>query len=110
MIIHAFMSFSEHAEREKKKKKIKNFQKTIDNTKKVCYNYYRKKGKGITKMTIQRRTREEMLTEVIRMFGFEDERTIDFAAKCEEWEANNFNDDRLEGIIAKHKTMMWWDE
>ena len=36
-------------------------------------------------MTIQRRTREEMLTEVIRMFGFEDERTIDFAAKCEEW-------------------------
>ena len=61
-------------------------------------------------MTIQRRTREEMLTEVIRMFGFEDKRTIDFATKCEEWEANNFNDDRLEGIIAKHKTMMWWDE
>lgn len=44
------------------------------------------------------------------MFGFEDERTIDFAAKCEEWEANNFNDDRLEGIIAKRQTMMWWDE
>lgn len=61
-------------------------------------------------MTIQRRTREEMLTEVIRMFGFEDERTIDFAAKCEEWEANNFNDDRLEGIIAKYQTEMWWDE
>ena len=61
-------------------------------------------------MTIQRRTREEMLTEVIRMFGFEDERTIDFAAKYEEWEANNFNDDRLEGIIAKYQTEMWWDE
>jgi hypothetical protein len=61
-------------------------------------------------MTIQRRTREEMLTDVIRMFGFEDERTIDFATKCKEWANNNFNDDRLEGIIAKHQTMMWWDE
>ena len=59
---------------------------------------------------LKRRTREEMLTEVIRMFGFEDTRTVDFAAKCEEWEANNFNDDRLEGIIAKYKTMMWWDK
>ena len=59
-------------------------------------------------MTIQRRTREEMLTEVIRMFGFEDERTIDFATKCEEWAENNFNDDRLEGIIAKYQTEMWW--
>ena len=26
-----------------------------------------------------------MLTDVIRMFGFEDTRTIDFAKKCEEW-------------------------
>lgn len=51
---------------------------------------------------LKRRTREEMLTEVIRMFGFEDERTIDFAIKCEEWANNNFNDDRLEGIIAKY--------
>ena len=59
---------------------------------------------------LKRRTREEMLTEVIRMFGFEDERTIDFASKCEEWANNNSNDDRLEGIIAKHQNMMWWDE
>jgi len=58
-------------------------------------------------MTIQRRTREEMLTEMIHLFGFEDERVIDFATKCEDWAENNFNDDRLEGIIAKHKTIMW---
>jgi len=61
-------------------------------------------------MTIQRRNREEMLTEVIRLFGFEDKKTIDFAAKCESWENNNFNNDRLEGIIAKYKTEMWWAE
>ena len=61
-------------------------------------------------MTIQRRTREEMLTEMIQLFSFEDERVIDFAEKCENWENNNFNDDRLEGIIAKHKTEMWWTE
>jgi hypothetical protein len=36
--------------------------------------------KEVIKMTaIKRRTREEMLTEVIQMFGFEDERTLDFA-------------------------------
>jgi hypothetical protein len=58
-------------------------------------------------MKIQRRTREEMLTEMIHLFGFEDERVIDFAAKCENWAENNFNNDRLEGIIAKHKTIMW---
>ena len=58
-------------------------------------------------MTIQRRTREEMLTEMIHLFSLEDERVIDFATKCEEWAENNFNDDRLEGIIAKHKTIMW---
>ena len=57
---------------------------------------------------LKRRTREEMLTEVIRMFGFEDTRTIDFATKCEDWENNNFNDDRLEGIIAKYQTKEWW--
>lgn len=61
-------------------------------------------------MTIQRRAREEMLTEVIRLFGFEDERTIDFATKCEQWKNNNFNDDRLEGIIAKYKTQMWMED
>ena len=58
-------------------------------------------------MKIQRRTREEMLTEMIHLFGFEDERVIDFAEKCENWAENNFNNDRLEGIIAKHKTIMW---
>ena len=58
-------------------------------------------------MTIQRRTREEMLTEMIHLFGFEDERVIDFATKCEDWADNNFNNDRLEGIIAKYKTQMW---
>ena len=58
--------------------------------------------------TIKRRTREEMLTEVIQMFGFEDERTIDFGWKCELWENNNFNNDRLEGIIAKYYTQLWF--
>ena len=58
-------------------------------------------------MTIQRRTREEMLTEVIRMFGFEDKRTIDFARHCEEYPDNNLSLDRLEGEIARHKTIMW---
>ena len=61
-------------------------------------------------MTIQRRTREEMLTEVIRMFGFEDERTIDFATKCETYPDNNLSLDRLEGEIAKMKTKEWWAE
>lgn len=58
-------------------------------------------------MKIQRRTREEMLTEMIHLFSLEDERVIDFATKCEDWAENNFNDDRLEGIIAKYKTQMW---
>jgi hypothetical protein len=58
-------------------------------------------------MTIQRRTREEMLTEMIHLFGFEHEKVIDFATKCEDWADNNFNNDRLEGIIAKYKTQMW---
>ena len=47
----------------------------------MVYNKYRKLRKGEIKMTIQRRTREEMLTEVIRMFGFEDERTIRVGSK-----------------------------
>ena len=51
------------------------------------------------------RTREEMLTEVIRMFGFEDERTIEFARKCENYPKGKFNDERLEGEVAKYKTM-----
>lgn len=56
------------------------------------------------------RTREEMLTEVIRMFGFEDERTIEFARKCENYPKGKFNDERLEGEVAKYKTMEWWSE
>ena len=57
---------------------------------------------------LNRRTREEMLTEVIRMFGFEDKRTIDFATKCEKWANNSFNDSRLEGIVAKYQTKKRW--
>ena len=54
--------------------------------------------------------REEMLTEVIRMFGFEDRRTIDFAHKCETYEPTKFDDERLECEIEKYKTMEWWGE
>lgn len=61
-------------------------------------------------MTIQRRTKEDMLTEMIQLFGFEDKRTIDFAAKCESYSDTNFDLDRLEGEVAKHKTLMWWEE
>ena len=61
-------------------------------------------------MTIQRRTKEDMLTEMIQLFGFEDKRTIDFAAKCENYSDTNFDLDRLEGEVAKHKTLMWWEE
>ena len=61
-------------------------------------------------MTIQRRTREEMLADVIEMFGAQDVRTAEFAKKCAEWENNNFNNDRLEGIVAKHQTEFWWAE
>lgn len=57
---------------------------------------------------MKRRSREEMLTEVIRLFGFEDEKTLDFARKCEKWVENNFNNDRLEGIVEKYKTEIWW--
>lgn len=60
--------------------------------------------------TFKRRTREEMLTEVIQMFGFEDKRTLDFGRKCEEWEDTNFNNDRLEGIIAKYYTKLWMED
>ena len=58
----------------------------------------------------KRRTREEMLTEVIRRYGHEDPRTIEFARKCEGYPEGNFNDDRLECEIDKMKTMEWWDE
>lgn len=58
----------------------------------------------------ERRTREEMLTEVIRRYGHEDPRTIEFARKCETYPEGNFNDDRLECEIDKMKTMEWWDE
>jgi hypothetical protein len=80
----------------------------------LTFGYFRviiiiEKRKGDSKMTaIKRRTREEMLTEVIQMFGFEDERTLDFAWKCELWEDTNFNNDRLEGIIAKYYTQLWF--
>ena len=58
----------------------------------------------------ERRTREEMLTEVIRMFGHEAPETIDFARKCETYPDNNLSLDRLEGEIAKMKTKEWWAE
>lgn len=58
----------------------------------------------------ERRTREEMLTEVIRMFGFEDKRTIEFATKCETYPEGKFNDERLECEIDKMKANEWWDE
>lgn len=57
-----------------------------------------------------RRTREEMLTEVIQMFGFEHPHTLDFGRKCEKWENTNFNNDRLEGIIAKYYTELWVED
>ena len=56
------------------------------------------------------RTREEMLTEVIRRYGFEDPRTVEFARKCESYPDNNLSLDRLEGEIAKMKTKEWWAE
>ena len=56
------------------------------------------------------RTREEMLTEVIKMFGFEDERTIEFARKCEDYPTSKFNDERLECEIDTLKTKNWWGE
>ena len=56
------------------------------------------------------RTREEMLTEVIRRYGFEDERTIEFARKCETYPTGKFHDERLEGEVARLKTMEWWSE
>lgn len=55
---------------------------------------------------LKKRTREEMLIDIVKMFGFEDERTIDFAHKCEKWEENDFNDNRLENIVAKHQVIM----
>ena len=58
----------------------------------------------------ERRTREEMLTEVIRMFGHEDTKTIEFARKCESYPDNKQSLDRLEGEIAKMKTEMWLAE
>ena len=61
-------------------------------------------------MTIERRTREEMLTEVIRRYGFEDERTIEFARKCESYPDNNLSLDRLECEIDKMKTEEWLAE
>lgn len=80
----------------------------------LTFGYFRaiiiieKRKEVVIMTTIKRRTREEMLTEVIQMFGFEDERTIDFGWKCENWENNNFNNDRLEGIIAKYYTQLWF--
>ena len=74
----------------------------------MCYNKDRKKERKI-KMT-ERRTREEMLTEVIRRYGHEDPRTIEFARKCESYPNNNLSLDRLEGEIAKMKTEEWWAE
>ena len=80
----------------------------------LTFGYFRaiiiieKRKEVVIMTTIKRRTREEMLTEVIQMFGFEDERTLDFAWKCELWENNNFNNDRLEGIIAKYYTQLWF--
>ena len=59
---------------------------------------------------LERRTREEMLTEVIRMFGHEAPETIEFARKCESYPESNFNTDRLEGEVAKLKTKMWLAE
>lgn len=59
---------------------------------------------------LERRTREEMLTEVIRMFGHEAPETIEFARKCENYPESNFNTDRLEGEVAKLKTKMWLAE
>lgn len=58
----------------------------------------------------ERRTREEMLTEVIRRYGHEDTRTVEFAKKCESYPVGNFSDDRLECEIDKMQAMEWWSE
>lgn len=43
-------------------------------------------------------TREEMMNDVIRRYGFEHPWVIQFCKQCEDWEQNEWNDKCLKNL------------
>lgn len=47
--------------------------------------------------------RNDLLTRIIRIYGFEHEVTIQFADMCEKWENHSANDRMLEILVEAHE-------
>ena len=47
--------------------------------------------------------RENLLTRMIHLYGFEHKAVITFADMCERWEPNEWNDTCLETLVKCHE-------
>lgn len=47
--------------------------------------------------------RNDLLTRIIRIYGFEHEVTLQFADMCEKWYDNSANDRMLEILVEAHE-------
>ena len=47
--------------------------------------------------------REDLLTRMIRIYGFENKNVIEFCRWCEEWENTEAEDRLLEAIVRLHE-------
>lgn len=54
-------------------------------------------------------TREEMLTKIIHLYGFEHPVTIQFAQMCETMEDNDWNNQTLEILVKSHQANPVYD-
>ena len=53
--------------------------------------------------------RNELLTRMIHIYGFENEAVIDFTRMCEEWENDIAHDRILEMLVETHEEFPQYD-
>ena len=54
--------------------------------------------------------RNNLLTRIIKIYGFEHEATLEFAAICEEWTNDEAHDKILEMLVESHEEEPMLDE
>ena len=72
----------------------------LDKPGRLCYTDTRRKEREDKKMT---KFRESLLDRMIRIYGFEHEIVLDFAAMCEAWADNDWNNKCLAILVESHE-------
>ena len=54
--------------------------------------------------------RNELLTRMIHLYGFEHENVLDFARMCEEWRDDIAHDRILEMLVETHEEFPQYDD